>query len=382
MNKKTESGQMMLLAAIMMVFLVGIAAFCLNGAYAFNQHSRMQDDLDNAVKFAATGGDAKSFLTSKNYLDISVTNGITISNPPTSGPYSGTVGYVQGTLTQNPKSLFGKLLRFPFQISVQAVAVHGTSKGGTFAILGLSPTGNNQGDSINFQDSANSDKITGNVDSNSNTRMQNGASVTINGTVEPICLPTPCIQNAGTSDHYASSVPSSSSNLGIVSTANTNVTICGQSVKKGEMYIQPLDATGVIQINTLPNMKSTDILHFLPYCSGGVNYPGVYLFNTDFSINNGSVTTYDSVIILEPTRVFDFEAKGPLTLSSPDSGPYEHYSVFESDSCTPTLAMKLKGTQNLSIKGLIDMSCGDFEISGNSSSDFEGPVVGYLLTLA
>src|SRR5919202_3742423 len=98
MNKQQESGQVLVLSALMMVAFVGIAACALNASYAFYQHSRMQDDLDNAVKYAAAGGNANAFLAARGY-----TTGITI-HAPTTAPYSGKTGYVEGFLTQNPSS--------------------------------------------------------------------------------------------------------------------------------------------------------------------------------------------------------------------------------------------------------------------------------------
>src|SRR5919199_5215693 len=123
MNKQQESGQIVVFAALMMVVFVAIAGCALNASYAFYQHSRMQDDLDNAVKYAAVGGDAKAFLAARGYS----TSGITINKAPTTAPYSGKSGYVEGFLTQNPNSLFGKILSFPFRVSVHAVAAAGGS---------------------------------------------------------------------------------------------------------------------------------------------------------------------------------------------------------------------------------------------------------------
>src|SRR5437764_13027363 len=102
MNKRRESGQVLVLASLMMGLFLGIAAFAVNASYAFYQHSRMQADLDLATKTAADGGDACSLLQAKGYINGSTSsicsvNGtggtIAINNPPTTGSYYGDSRY-------------------------------------------------------------------------------------------------------------------------------------------------------------------------------------------------------------------------------------------------------------------------------------------------
>src|SRR5213082_1811963 len=115
MNRRTESGQVFVLAALMLVVLVGVAAFCVNASYMYFQHQRMQAQVDEQTRLAAGSGCTSGTST--------FDNGTLVITPTTFFGQEGS--YCDGTYTKNPRGLFGNILRFPGNINVHAVAEHG-----------------------------------------------------------------------------------------------------------------------------------------------------------------------------------------------------------------------------------------------------------------
>src|SRR5947209_2632449 len=52
-TRRVESGQIMPMVALLMVVIIGMAAFAIDGSNIYSQHRRLQADLDVAVKVAA-----------------------------------------------------------------------------------------------------------------------------------------------------------------------------------------------------------------------------------------------------------------------------------------------------------------------------------------
>src|SRR5437764_12173108 len=136
MNRRTESGQVFVLAALMLVVLVGVAAFCVNASYMYFQHQRMQAQVDEQTRLAA--GSGCDVQTNVSF------DGGTLNIAPTI--FFGQEGsYCGGTYTKNPRGLFGNILRFPGNINVRAVAEHGGTTEPYFFMLGLSTSGDSNG---------------------------------------------------------------------------------------------------------------------------------------------------------------------------------------------------------------------------------------------
>src|SRR5438094_5808841 len=194
MNK--QNGQVFPLTALMLVVLIGAAALAIDVSMAFNQQRRQQQDLDTVTKLASTGytySQAQGFLNARGY-DVSSTSGFTLTTPPLSGPYAGKSGYVEGNLTQNLRSFFGKVLSFgQFKVSVHAVAQKGGYSHRKYTIMALSNTGySNSGNSVNCNGGA-TVVITGDVASNTGI-CDSSNGLTVNGNSYP---------NAGVSDPYS-----------------------------------------------------------------------------------------------------------------------------------------------------------------------------------
>src|SRR5919204_4015995 len=99
MSKQQESGQVLVLAALMMCTLIGLAAFCVNASHMFYQHQRMQAQVDEQTRLQA--GQGCPGLTDNNFdggkLVIASTT------------FFGQAGsYCDGTITKSPQGFFGK----------------------------------------------------------------------------------------------------------------------------------------------------------------------------------------------------------------------------------------------------------------------------------
>lgn len=216
-QNRRESGQVMPMVALLMVVIIGMAAFAIDGSNLYSQHRKLQADLDVAVKVAASEmydfspsdqaytstvqtafADAGRILSSDGYANTlssasSITpvggdyhNGfcgkssvsgttITLCNPPQAGIFAGAPNfpYVEGNLASNIGGFFGGVLGLgSMHISVRAVAWHGGFHQ-PYAVIGLDPTGC----SIQVQDSGSAMTVNGSI-------MADGQSCVKNGTAE------------------------------------------------------------------------------------------------------------------------------------------------------------------------------------------------------
>ncbi len=182
-NRDRESGQIMPMVALLMVVIIGMAAFAVDGSNIYSQHRKLQADLDVAVKVAASEmfdldpssaaytstaqtaiSDAAQVLANDGYANtltsptssgitaisgdyhngfcgIDSAAGITICTPPQSGPFANAphYDYVEGKLSQNVGGFFGGVLGLGvMHIGVRAVGWHGGFHE-PYALISLDP---------------------------------------------------------------------------------------------------------------------------------------------------------------------------------------------------------------------------------------------------
>jgi Putative Flp pilus-assembly TadE/G-like len=408
MNKQQESGQIVVFAALMMVVFLGIAGFALNASYAFYQHSRMQDDVDNAVKYAAVGGDAKALLAARGYD----TTGITINPTPKTGPYAGKSGYVEGFMTQNPGSLFGNILSFPFRISVHAVAASGGSIKTVVLPSGLAlddvpgdcgvqVQGGKGSETFNVQYDLYSDsdicQSTNGYLSVSGSKVKNAKysnpfsmSLSYNATSWPdaitICTKTtkmPC-DYPNFSAYFAGE---GLNNNGCASKIDYEFKGGTATASKGTVYYFPKDNTG--QATVPPDNNNTFGVsgkgyQFYDYCGGSA--PGQYYFTGNVSLNGGSFTTHNSTVILGPDVGFTQNGSTTVNLDDPSSGRFmTDYSIgialWEDMSmpCSSHPQVDLHGNSTDTIRGIVDVQCAVVEATGDSGNSTDSALSGALI---
>jgi len=170
-ERRAASGQIMPMVALLMVAIIGMTAFAIDGSNMYSQHRRLQADLDIAVKvgaavmFDATSPSSSAYtytvqqaitatvqtlanqgypftpssstLTPINGADYShgvcatntapsINTTIKVCNPPINGAFTGRVGYTEGFLGGDIKGFFGKLIGLDkTHLNVRATALTG-----------------------------------------------------------------------------------------------------------------------------------------------------------------------------------------------------------------------------------------------------------------
>jgi hypothetical protein len=146
-SRGQSSGQIIVLASIAMIAVIGFAALAVDIGYMFSTRRAMQTAADAAAIAAAN---ALQSSNSNNYqqaaTDVATLNGFTNGQngvtvtvgTPTSGPYSGNSSYVEVDVQQAVPTFFLRVLGFN-TLNVAAHAVSGTISG-TGCIYALDPS--------------------------------------------------------------------------------------------------------------------------------------------------------------------------------------------------------------------------------------------------
>lgn len=122
-----ESGQILVLAAVSMVALLGITALTLDTSFMFAKRNRLHAAADGAAKSAAmeiirNSGIAQASLeafadqqvAAQGFVSTRLggTTSVVVNRPPASGPFVGNVSYVEAIVSENTSTFFGNILGF------------------------------------------------------------------------------------------------------------------------------------------------------------------------------------------------------------------------------------------------------------------------------
>jgi hypothetical protein len=134
-ERRSERGNIAVLAAVVLAVLVGVTALVLDASYMYNERNRMFAAADAAAKSAALehrlAPDANLQLfaeyetTAHGYPPAPGTT-ITVNNPPNSGAYAGSANYVEVILSKSNNTFLGNILGIA-SLTPSARAVAGTS---------------------------------------------------------------------------------------------------------------------------------------------------------------------------------------------------------------------------------------------------------------
>jgi Flp pilus assembly protein TadG len=138
------------------LFAISLSALLAGAALAFDAGAMMLErrDQQNAADSAAIAGarylrtnTSKSIATA---IEVAAANGfangadselVTVSIPPTSGPFQGRANHIEVSIASSRPSIFGGVMGVAsWPVSVRAVATNGDSYGGNFSILSLHPS--------------------------------------------------------------------------------------------------------------------------------------------------------------------------------------------------------------------------------------------------
>jgi len=169
-------GQILVLVAMLIVALMGFVALATDVGLLWSERLQMQTATDAAAVAAASALRSGTSVTSaaQNVASINgFTNGtnnatVTVSNPPTTGTYSGNASYVEVLISQPEPTYFMRALGYS-TVTVSTLAVSG-SENSAGCIYALDPTAQNALSASNGINVTSSCGIF--VDSNNSSAMQ------------------------------------------------------------------------------------------------------------------------------------------------------------------------------------------------------------------
>ncbi len=450
--RRTESGQILPMAALLMVVILGMAALAIDGSNIYSQHRKLQADLDVAVKVAASQlwnydpssptytdtvrtaiASAAQILAADGYSNtLTITSsitlvatgdsfcgndaaaGITICNPPRSGPFAGSphYDYVEGTLSRDVGGFFGGTIGLgKLHVSVRAVAWHGGFHQ-PYAIIGLDPSPNTcsigasghsdllgngsiVGDSQTCDDTSGSASSTGHSDeSGSGNTDQIPGNSGQNQSVPLVTDPyTATSVTSITQTETVTSVPGTSATIPPECAAEVNQYLGITSATPPAdtyLYFPPADGspglsplTGdITQSGHQPNYN------FLPRCDGTpFGQPGIFLQQSVQTPGKVYINSYNSVLVLDSSNseLFHDTGRAVWALSAPISGPYQGIALSQTRSatvppCSAINTVNFTGTGKnggFSADGVIDLPCTDVSALGNAALTVNGVLVAY-----
>src|SRR5262245_49960487 len=111
---RSERGQALIIIALALVGLVGIAGLVIDGGNAFQDRQRAQNAVDSAALASAhariRGEDlvavALTTAAQNGYNNDQVTNLVSLYTPPRDGPHEGDIEYIQVIITSHVNTYF------------------------------------------------------------------------------------------------------------------------------------------------------------------------------------------------------------------------------------------------------------------------------------
>jgi Flp pilus assembly protein TadG len=330
---RNENGQTLVLTALCMTAMLGFMALALDVGLLFRARRNMQTAADSAAIAGAQDymwnastttarTQAKNASIANGYTDGASGAVVTVNIPPTSGPNTGSAGFVEAIVSQPVSTVFmGMFSRSSVNVSARAVAA--TPSGGTACIWLMAPSGpalDLQGKYIinapncGIYVNSNTDdamSVTGNAGTVNATFL----NVVGNSSLKHNTKPTSATMNAGTrkdpwgnlqgpdpaTDCTAANTVTqatvTAANLkapvnGVVCFGATNATLsAGLALPGGAVYVAENGVTigGDMTIGTTSNGATLDV------------YAGTFnQKNSVLSINAPTSGTYNGIALMQP----------------------------------------------------------------------------------
>ena len=136
--RNSERGSILILTALSMTVLLGIAALSLDISFMYDKRNRLHAAADAAAKSGAfeVRRDSSISLTdlqtfanqqvSAHGFNPAGTTSVVVHHPPTSGAFTGDAGYVEVIVSEPTSTFFGRILGWT-SMTPGARAVAGTS---------------------------------------------------------------------------------------------------------------------------------------------------------------------------------------------------------------------------------------------------------------
>lgn len=354
-GSRDESGSVLILTAVMMTMLLGVAALALDGSHVYEERARLSAAADAAAIAAArhlriaTTATAESIaLAEAARMQLTPGNGttITVNNPPLSGPYSGNAAYVEVIMSRVTGTFFAGMLGFG-SLTPAARAVAGTQLS-LDCVVALDTSGQ----AINLQNNAS--LVLGNCIAHSNANA--GVSTTASISASRLFLTGTC------------------SGRGCPGTGVTT----GAPVKIDPLRLLPGPSVASPCSSTVVPKNSTTTLD--PGCyvnltiSTGATVtlrPGVYNVTNSFSAqSNASITGSGVILHMSGTSSsVDLSPTSVLTLSGPTTGNLKGVLLYQDRGNSNAVALANgNGSGLFSLSGLIYAPSATVQFGNESST--------------
>ncbi len=375
--QRDESGQTLVLAAVMLPVLIASVGMAIDVGYAFDYRQRMQMAADSGALAGAYALDASASITSSDLaatvaIDTAqngFTNGtggvtVTVCRPgvdltcPTTYTYTSPDKAVKVTISQPRPTFFSRVLGFTsWNVGVSAVAASGTSSGGAspsnFVILSPNQKGaftDSGGSSVTVDgkieiNSSAGDalKTGGAIIANGGVFINGGYDISGGGSIGP-SLPTT----------GAPVIPDPLASLPVPTPHGTTYTGADAIVTGG--------VTKTVQPGIYPDGLKIDGK------SNVTMAPGEYFFpNKDFIISDATVTG-DGIFMYTAGAANLSVAKNTttVTMTAPTSGTYKGILYFQERTSTERFQVQGGATSNFT--GVIYAKSAEVLINGGSNT--------------
>jgi hypothetical protein len=348
-QRNGESGSILILTALSMVVLLGIAALALDVSFMYDKRNRLHAAADAGAKSAAfelqrnfsiSLTDLRTFANqqvSAHGFNPAGTTSVVVNHPPASGAFIGNLGYVEVIVSEPTSTFFGKILGWA-SMTPGARAVAGTSNNLaciiTLKASGTSPYSLEIGNTtmtLNGCGVADGGDLNG---ANPNSR--------INGTPMPsVGIVGSCYNNCGNMGSLTTGAPTPTDPLaGLPAYPNPGGCIAGVAPTLSPGCYTTI-ATSVTKLN-----------------------PGVYYVTGKLDVAT-NLTGTDVMIYLTGGGYISIGNNNALHLSAPRSGTYTGIAIFQDPS--DSHAFDVRNNSDLDVNGAIYMPGVDVDINNSLS---------------
>ncbi len=326
-QRNGESGSILILTALSMVVLLGIAALALDVSFMYDKRNRLHAAADAGAKSAAfelqrhssiSLTDLQTFANqqvSAHGFNPAGTTSVVVHHPPSSGAFNGNPGYVEVIVSEQTSTFFGKILGRTY-MTPGARAVAGTSNNlACFITLGASgspPYSLEMGNSVLALNGCGA-AVGGDLNAfNPNSTIDGTPlpSVGIVGSCTGTCGDCPTTVSTRCMGKLTTGAPQPSDPLsGLAAPTNPGGCIAGVAAT-----LSPGCYTSIApSVNTLTAGNY--------YVTGAVNFG-----------NNHNLTGTGVMLYLTGAGAINAGNNSGLHLSAPTSGPYTGIAIFQDQS--------------------------------------------------
>jgi Flp pilus assembly protein TadG len=368
---RDERGQTMVITAMALTCLLGMAGFSVDVGLMFRAKRMLQTAADAGAIAGASEYNYSDVTTAADNATAQngMTNGsngvtVTVNNPPKSGTHTSSSSAVEVIVSQNVPTFFMKIFHLStMKVSARSVAGNGPASGCIYTLdtsgidVGMTGSG-----ALSIPDcgividsaASNALNLTG---SGTISALSIGIVGNYNETGSGTISPTP-----------VSGVAPEPNPLGYLTAPSFSVSSCLANPSftgSSSNTIGPAIAGGTVCYNGLSMTGSGSL----------TMQPGTYIINGAMSqTGSGSISGSGITIYLAPPNgSLSLTGSGSLNLTAPTSGTYNGILFYEDP--TDTNAMSVTGSGSTDVEGIFYAPAAKMTLTGSGSSAFYADLV-------